>query len=97
VQHTVQRCLVYSAECVEGSAGDKTLIRGEMSKCRVCYLLSVWLQAVEERRMWPVCLPITQCRVGTDLNLRVHRRPVRQIKGIGKLNLEVCVCVCVCV
>ena len=60
MQHTVQRCLVYSAACVEGSAGDKTIIRGEMSKCRVCYLLSVWLQAVEERRMWPVCLPKLQ-------------------------------------
>ena len=31
VPHTVRRCLVYSAACVEGSAGDKTLIRGERS------------------------------------------------------------------
>lgn len=33
--NTVQGCLVYIAVCVEGSAGDKTLIRGERSKCSV--------------------------------------------------------------
>ena len=71
------------------------MVKGASAECDIRPL---WLQAKEERRMLPVCLPIPQGRTGTALSLTVNRRPVWPVKGIRKLNIEVCVCVvCVCV